>query len=64
MPESLVEIWGMILIVQNKGFDPALCKGSDPDLAREIHIIFRFPSNISVALITYLELNHDTFWVT
>ena len=64
MPESLVEIWGVTLMGQNKALDPALCKGSDPGLAPEIYVSFRFTWNISVALITYLKLKHDTFGVT
>ena len=42
MPESSVEIWGMILMGSNKALDPALCRGSDPDLAHEIYVSFGF----------------------
>ena len=42
MPESLVEIWDVTLMGQNKALDPALCKGSDPGLAPEIYVSFRF----------------------
>ena len=64
MQESLVEIWGMILMGQNKALEPALCRGSDPDLAPNFYVSFRFPRNISVTFITYLKLKHDTFGVT
>ena len=40
MPESSVEIWGMILMGQNKAFVPALCRGSDPGLASEVYVSF------------------------
>ena len=43
MPESLVEIWGMILMEQNKTLEPALFSGSDPGLPVEIYVSFRFP---------------------
>ena len=61
MPESLVEIWRMMLIRQNKALDPELCRGSEPGLDPEIYVSFRFTSNISVALIAYLKLKHDTW---
>ena len=61
MSESLVEIRGMILMGQNKALGPAFCRGSDPGLTFEIYVSFSFPWNISVALITYLKLKHDTF---
>ena len=41
MPESSVEIWGMILMGQHKALDPALCRVSDPGLAPEIYVSFR-----------------------
>ena len=37
MPESVVEIWAMI-----HDLDPALYRESDPGLAPEIHVSFRF----------------------
>ena len=43
MSESLVEIWGMILIGLNKALEPALCRGSDPGFTPEIYVSFRFP---------------------
>ena len=61
MPEYLVEVWGMILMGQNKALDPALCRSSDPGLAPEIYVSFCFPWNVLVVLITYLKLKYDTF---
>ena len=43
MPESLVEIWGMILMGENNALEPALCRGSDLGLAAEINVSFHFP---------------------
>ena len=40
MQESLVEIWGMILMGQNKALDPPLCRESEPRLAPEIYVFF------------------------
>ena len=47
MPEPLVEIWGMILMGQNKALEPALCRGSDPGLTPEIYISFLFMTHLS-----------------
>ena len=51
MPESLVEIFCMILMGQNKALDAALYRMSNPDLAPEIYVSFCFTWNISVAFI-------------
>ena len=42
MSESLVEIWGTILMELNLALGPVPCRGSDPDLAPEIYVSFRF----------------------
>ena len=63
MSESLVEIWGMILMGQNKALDPAPCRESDLGLTPDIYVSFRFLYT-EVAMKTYLKLKHDTFGVT
>ena len=42
MPESSVEIWGMMLMGKNKALDLGLCSGSDPGLVPEIYVSFCF----------------------
>ena len=61
MSESSVESWGMIHMDLNKALDLAPCRGSDLRLGPEIYVSFCFLWIISVIMITYLNLNHDTY---
>ena len=62
MPESLVEIWSMILLWgKTKPVNQHFAVDLTQVWPLKFMLVFVFHENISVALKTYLKLKHDTF---